>query len=341
MGSVRVRLRPGFTLIELLVVIAVIAILIGLLLPAVQKIRAAAARTKCQNNLKQLALAMHNYHDANQVFPSSGTSASIQGRVLIGWTASIFPYIEESNRLSAILTTWGSYVGLDPIWEVNWNDGFDINSTPAVTGAEAVWTTPIPAFVCPASELGTASPDIPAVNSHVTSQAALHYVANGGTNTVGWVPETNGQSYCTSGIIYPLSKTRITDITDGTSGTILLGERSSAGPPGGWQLQTQSYGSILPWTAGFYAFTAANGSGYYMLDCKCVASSDLIQAPATFQTSDWIWPYSEGVYRSAHPGGGANFVMCDGSVQFFTPSTSISLLQDLATRSNDEVPPTS
>jgi prepilin-type N-terminal cleavage/methylation domain-containing protein/prepilin-type processing-associated H-X9-DG protein len=332
-NALPLRKRVGFTLIELLVVIAIIAVLIALLLPAVQKVREAAANSQCKNNLKQLGLALHNYHSENNVFPSGG-NPNVPGRVLMGWTVAIFPYIEQTNLLTAV-TSYGSLSNMDAIWGVN-----------GVTGAESCFTTPIPQFACPSSELGKFSPDCPNVNSNrPAAQAALHYRANGGATDLNWLLaggiDGYQSSYCTSGVIYPGSRVRITDITDGSSNTFLLGENSSASAPGGWKLTTQSYSSILPWTAGFYYYPASIGGtvndGYIMLDCKCLNYP--VQFPTTFQTTAWVSDYSEVGYRSNHSGGGANFLLCDGSVRFFTPSTSLTLLQGMATRNGGEVLP--
>src|ERR1043166_5532470 len=103
------RRPPGFTLIEVLVVIAILSVLIGLLLPAVQKVREAAARMSCQNNLKQIALAMHNYHDSYNKFPPGFQFNYYKRGEELFWTLLIFPYIEQANILNGFDYTMGFY----------------------------------------------------------------------------------------------------------------------------------------------------------------------------------------------------------------------------------------
>jgi prepilin-type N-terminal cleavage/methylation domain-containing protein len=149
--GLRKRMR-GFTLIELLVVIAIIAILIGLLIPAVQKVREAAARTDCGNNLHQIGIAMHNYHDANGGFPAEGTT---QG---ISWPVRILPYIEQGNAYNQV---W-------PLLQTAYND--DVANYPYPTtaistkikneykAAATSVTTPVKTFLCPGRRTTLAGP---------------------------------------------------------------------------------------------------------------------------------------------------------------------------------------
>src|SRR5262245_17521959 len=324
---VRQRGRRAFTLIELLVVIAIIAVLIGLLLPAVQKVRDAAARMQCANNLKQLGLALHHYHDAEGQLPTGGDGRS-GVRYAIGWPGLLMPYFEEDNRRRAIdaLTPNALYV-IQP-WRA---------TAPPHNGTSPLFTSPVKAFVCPGSELGPLSPDsyVAAAYPELTAvnQGALHYRANGGSPNVGFVQGIWSRHawYSTSGVIYPESKVKLTDITDGTSNTLLLGETSSAR---GRPLLSRGWGGIQPWTWGYYDYRQAApanpNNGWLMIDHKVVTYP--IGYAGSFYTN-------ETPFTSNHGGGGANVVMCDGSVRFLPQSTNLLTLQMMATRAGGEVIP--
>ncbi len=309
--SIRSR-RAGFTLIELLVVIAIIAILIALLLPAVQQAREAARRTQCKNNLKQLGLAFHNYHDTNLVFPPGGLEVA---SYRIGWAARIFPFLEQGNRLEAMNGfAADALVSITP-WRYD---------TSPHNGSHDIFTNPVPGFACPSSALGEQSPDI--VNSTlpwIQEHGALHYRGNGGSSDVGIIAgSTSGRDYSTSGVIYPTSKVRIGDVKDGTSNTLLLGESSSSD---GWTSgQKSGWGGIQPWTWGYYYYT---GAGFLQLDNK------YIQFPINYKGS---FATNNTPFTSYHPGG-AQFLNCDGSSTFLSETMDLSVLKAMSTRDNGEV----
>ncbi len=210
-SSLRRRGPAGFTLIELLVVIAIIAILIGLLLPAVQKVREAAARTKCQNNLKQLGLAMHNYHDARGTLPYLRSGG---GQNRHTWAMLLTPFIEQNNIYQAMTT---------PITGVNQTDGFNnLSSTdPTVTGARQ---SIVSIFLCPSRH---APGDLVPIDtlSPITGQPT-DYVASVGDSTT---KPTNGVftlANVANGVATNSKLAlKLTDIPDGTSNTIMLGEK--------------------------------------------------------------------------------------------------------------------
>jgi prepilin-type N-terminal cleavage/methylation domain-containing protein/prepilin-type processing-associated H-X9-DG protein len=273
MASRTIPVRRGFTLIELLVVIAIIAVLIGLLLPAVQKVREAAARTTCQNHSRQVALAMHNYHDAYGRFPpgevattfhaTTGEPLSRAGNWV--WSALILPYVEQTALYSSLNPTPGT--GQAPAQSPNTEQGRLVRSVPSV-------------YRCP-SDTG------PDVNNRL---------GNYGKN-----------NFPISKIIcFVDTKTRLTDIGDGTSNTLLVGER--ANPENGqpfihigaiWANQRATNNSYA-FEPGFMNVGMRPDSISASGGC-CVSAND----PDDLRSST----------SSLHQGG-ANFAFCDGSVKF-------------------------
>ena len=178
------RRRLGFTLIELLVVIAIIAVLIALLLPAVQQAREAARRTQCRNNLHQLAIAMHNYHDTHRCFPF-GQSDSYWA-----WGTMLLPFLDETALYNAMNFDLTNYK----------NDPRHASST--------AWSAPLAQFLCPSD---------PNPSSYQYSTNALsNYAGSGGDDArLGQYVE---------GVLFNNSSVRIRDVRDGTSQTLMLGE---------------------------------------------------------------------------------------------------------------------
>ena len=199
--------RDGFTLIELLVVIAIIAILIALLLPAVQQAREAARRSQCKNNLKQIGLALHNYHDTHNVFPPG----FLEGH---GWTASAFllPFVDQA-----------------PLYQqLNVNGPINLANTTILGLAR----TPLPGFLCPSSPEPNPqqNPDIAVVVGGTTYRIAVsNYVPIGGQNDLRCNSSTTSQT----GLFFANSKINFASITDGSSNTFAYAERTTRGVTNG------------------------------------------------------------------------------------------------------------
>jgi prepilin-type N-terminal cleavage/methylation domain-containing protein len=233
------RLRLGFTLIELLVVIAIIAILIGLLLPAVQKVREAAARIKCANNLKQIGLALHNYHDTNGFFPSAGAS---DGKPMTGgpwpnqgegtnWLVHIMPFIEQGNIYNKLTFTGDS----------GWTDNPNQPNSSAVNNVKLVTGVVVPIYRCPSDNRTPLLSNGSNVPGNLQVMRASYVAIAGAVNNLdlsgqfretrmtvnGWSPEFGLTAW--GGVIVPgFSNITLTGgIPDGTSNTMMVSERAS------------------------------------------------------------------------------------------------------------------
>ena len=296
------RAHRGFTLIELLVVIAIIAILIALLLPAVQQAREAARRTQCKNNLKQIGLALHNYHDTSRVFPPGWIAvdenrrpSAHEGTSGVAWGTMILPYMEQTN----IYNQFNANVPLtDPL-----NAAFLRNQIPAYKCP----SDPQPAFFTIAEEGG--GPDL-------AELPIANYIGSFGTeeldgceNTPGDLPVMADGTCRGNGPFYHNSRVRISDITDGTSSTFLVGERKTV--------------ANLDW---FTSWPGMITEGEEAFQRVC-GSADHTPNHPSMHFDD---------FSSVHTGG-AQFCLGDGSVRFISENIDRGVYQSLATIQGGEV----
>ena len=291
-----IRHRRAFTLIELLVVLGIIGLLLSLLLPAVQKVRATASRLQCQNNLKQLALASHTYESSTGVLPA-GVRAGAKGEPYpyLSWMGQLLPQLEQGPL-------WATTVSA---FEASRNNPF----RPPHLGI----MTPLKVTSCPAD-----SRQSEAHNTHQGMRVA----------TTGYLGNQGLDFRTPNGVLYFASATRLTDVTDGTSNTLLAGER----PPSpdfwfGW------------WYAG--AGEAGTGAADVVLGVRelNINTSEYTAAcargPYAFRAGDASQMCDTFHFWSLHSGG-ANFAFCDGSVRFLRYSAD-PILPALATRAGGEV----
>jgi prepilin-type N-terminal cleavage/methylation domain-containing protein/prepilin-type processing-associated H-X9-DG protein len=298
------RRRPaGFTLIELLVVIAIIAILIGLLVPAVQKVREAAARIQCQNNLKQIGLACHNYHDANKAFPPSRTTGTVATAPWFpyqhSWSASILPYIEQTNVFKLYN------------YKANWNDPTNY----------AAIQVQVAIFNCPSSPPGQhTDPTIaakPACGDYSVINAIKNFV---GINCFGLTKISGVDDPRLVGALERDVKTPVLAIRDGTSNTILIAE--DAGRPELYIAGGADSGTVLKeggWAdpGAPFSIDGSNPDGSVPGPCalNCSNNSELYG----FHT------------------GGCSVVMADGSVRFLATGMDLCVVAAMTTRAGGEV----
>lgn len=301
-------MRRAFTLIELLVVIAIIAVLIALLLPAVQQAREAARRTQCRNNLKQIGLAQHNYHDAFGMFtpawiskqPQSVTSTS---QISIwGWGTAILPMLDQG-----------------PLYNLLNSNRWDLHTVLSTTVGRKALTTPINTFLCPSdngpgtNNFNSSNVDIATYNHQLTTNgtdriagAKSNYVMVGESSISLTPPVYFAQFGSATAVGYQNSNIGVRDITDGTTNTFMVGERA-------WALNGLTLGAanVFGWcppTAPYPGTSITEGR----------SATAVIGIP--YDGINWTLTNTTHQMRgfSSNHAGGATFLMCDGSVRFIS-----------------------
>ena len=291
--------RRGFTLIELLVVIAIIAILIALLVPAVQKVREAAARTQCQNNLKQLGLALHNHHDTFKRFPPG---------ILRNQGAPTAPTPEAANRRYSWCTEVLPFIEQDNVQKLFNYTNFNANRGLTGNNATVSWRV-IPTYVCPSDPLKNDAVDRSDATANPPRDWGLTcYGANAGRRSYRRNVQTQDGPF-----IHNVYR-RFADITDGTSNTIFVGERNH---------RDVVFNSIPGEDLQEWGWWVFGAEGDVLLSAAQVINWKM-PAPPTQANYD----LRINVFGSGHSQG-ANFALGDASVRFISDSLDLVTLQRL------------
>ncbi|HWL09611.1 MAG TPA: DUF1559 domain-containing protein [Planctomicrobium sp.] len=330
--------RGGFTLIELLVVIAIIGILVALLLPAVQQAREAARRTQCKNNMKQIGLALHNYHDVYNLFPAGSRGPTIHSNTgiknSINWRVSILPYMDQANVFN----------------QLNFSGSFAAGRTEAdaYTGNPVLSGLVVNSLRCPSSALPTfpvtyVNKDGETVNFYNTGKGmGIHYIAISGaapsfswTQTNGYVDCGLGWS-CDTGIMPVNMSFGMSKVTDGLSNTLLIAEQS--GLVEGEDLTSNYYGG---WHGARRLFDIHNVEcqpgqtrDSWQAGVTCVRwlpNSPMIHAPSSSR------PYMNNTILNSFHTGGLHVTLGDGSVRFISDNVDFQTFKKLSMKSDGQV----
>ncbi len=302
MSSGRQHRRAAFTLVELLVVIAIIGILVALLLPAVQSARESARRLQCSNRLRQLALAMHNYHTAHESFPAGGITKLPVSNCLIdgdrntdngpNWAVLILPYLEDQNLYDRYDFD-GTFAG------THWNTTTDNFAHQFTVNRK---------FHCPSDP-----------NSKSDSPNTNYYGCQGGGDTpLCTAPADSRRVFFHNGMFHNNSGVRIADVRDGTTNVLLIGETKYAPNKAGHDAYTSWDTGLRIWGSG----------GEFSFPSGLCAAMEGINSSDFNPRDGWPAHVSTSTFGSNHPGG-CHFALGDASVHFLSEHIDLQLYRGL------------